>query len=251
MPKLSAYKRELPYAYAPGAFPSLALLAARPEAARRLLVHSQAAAGEGTEALRARCAALGVRAEVADQALRRISGKENCYAAVVFAKYESTLSATKPHIVLHEPSDMGNLGTILRACLGFGLIDVALIRPAADIFDPRAVRASMGALFAMRVAYFDSVDTYRTAYPTHALFPFMLDGALPLHAAVAACPTATPYALVFGNEASGLPAVFSALGTPVRIPHGKAIDSLNLAIAVSIAAYAFTLSDFEEEPQNG
>ncbi|MCL1963704.1 MAG: TrmH family RNA methyltransferase [Firmicutes bacterium] len=244
MTKLAPYKRDLPYAYAPGIAPSHALLDARPGAARRLLVHSSAEGSEGVTALRARCEALRVRAEVADHALSRVSRKENCFAAIVFDKYESTLSGEAPHVVLHQPSDMGNLGTALRACLGFGLIDIAIIRPSADLFDPRVVRASMGALFAMRAAHFDSFDAYRAAYPNHALYPFMLDGALPLSRA-AERPEA-PFALVFGNEATGLPAHFAAVGQAVRIPHGGQIDSLNLSVAVSIAAYAFTARQFEE-----
>ncbi len=243
MPKLAPYAPDLPYGYAPGVFPSHALLDARPQIARRLLVHSAAAQSEGVLLLRRRCEALGVRAEEADHALSRISRKENCFAALVFDKYQDALHANAPHIVLHQPSDMGNLGTILRTCLGFGLVDLAIIRPAADIFDPRVVRASMGALFALRVALYDSFDSYRAGHPDHALYPFMLDGSTPLHH-VTRAPPEKPFALVFGNEATGLPAEFASMGQPVRIPHGSGIDSLNLAVAVSIAAYAFTESQF-------
>ena len=66
----------------------------------------------------------------------------------------------------------------------------------------------------------------------------MLDGAIELDAACAG--RREPYALVFGNEASGLPPEFGRLGQSVVIPHSSAIDSLNLAVAVSIGAYAFT-----------
>jgi len=243
MPKLSPYKRELSYAYAPGIFPSHALLDARPNAARRLLVHSASQDSDGVATLRARCDSLGVRAETADHALQRISRKENCFAALVFEKYDSTLRADTPHVVLHQPSDMGNLGTILRTCLGFGLMDLAIIQPAADLFDPRVVRASMGALFALRTASFDSFEAYRAQYPGHSLYPFMLDGAVPLRQAAA--HTQSPYALIFGNEATGLPPPFATHGQAVRIVHGEQIDSLNLSIAVSIAAYAFTSQHFE------
>ena len=241
MPKLEAYSHQLDYSYAPGIFPSHALLDARPELARRMLVRSDAAQSEGVRALMEKCAALNVRTETADRALERISRKENCYAALVFDKFSCELSKTGNHIVLVNPSDMGNLGTILRACLGFSLPDLAIIRPAADVFDPRVVRASMGALFSMRVGLFDSFEEYRAAYPEHALFPFMLDGSLPLPQA---CRTAkAPWSLVFGNEATGLPPRFARMGQPVRIPQSDAIDSLNLAIAVSVAAYAFTQAD--------
>ena len=238
MPKLEAYSHQLDYSYAPGIFPSHALLNARPELARRLLMRSDAAESEGVRALMEKCAALNVRTETADRALERISRKENCYAALVFDKFSCELSQTGNHIVLVNPSDMGNLGTILRACLGFSLPDLAIIRPAADVFDPRVVRASMGALFSMRVGLFDSFEAYRAAYPEHALYPFMLDGSLPLPQACRAAKA--PWSLVFGNEATGLPPRFAQLGQPVRIPQSDAIDSLNLAIAVSVAAYAFT-----------
>lgn len=238
MPKLSAYRSELPYGYAPGIFPSHALLDARPDVARRLLVHSDTEASEGVGALIARCAALGIRKEVADHALARISRKDNCHAAIVFDKYECTLDGTAPHIVLHQPADMGNLGTILRTCLGFGLADIAIIRPCADVFDPRVVRASMGALFAHRVGHFDSYAAWRASFADHAVYPFMLDGSVPL--SQVSVRASAPYALVFGNEATGLPASFAQEGTPVRIPHNDRIDSLNLAVAVSIAAYTLT-----------
>ena len=238
MPKLETYSHQLSYSYAPGIFPSHALLNARPELARRLLVRSDALESEGVRALIDKCAALNVRTETADRALERISRKENCYAALVFDKFSSALDPQKNHVVLVNPSDMGNLGTILRACLGFTLPDLAIIRPAADVFDPRVVRASMGALFSMRVGLFDSFEAYRAAYPEHALYPFMLDGSLPLPQACRAAKA--PWSLVFGNEATGLPPRFAQLGQPVRIPQSDAIDSLNLAIAVSVAAYAFT-----------
>ena len=48
-----------------------------------------------------------------------------------------------------------------------------------------------------------------------------------------------PFSLVFGNEQSGLPAVFQTYGQSVFIPQSDKIDSLNLSVAVSIGAYAF------------
>ena len=238
MPKLMPYSKDLPYGYATGVFPSHALLDARPDLAKRLLIHSAALDSEGVSALIARCEALGIRMETADHALSRISRKENCYAAIVFDKFDGTLSPSASHIVLHHPADMGNLGTILRTCLGFGIKDLAIIHPAADVFDPRVVRASMGALFSMRIAYFDSFEAYRETAAEHAPYPFMLDGSLPLDEATMV--KQSPFSLIFGNEGSGLPASFSTVGQPVRIVHSNEIDSLNLAIAVSIGVYAFT-----------
>ena len=147
MPALSAYKTELDYSYAPGIFPSMECLLHRPDRVRRLLVHSgsRERPREGLERLLGMAADLGIRIEEADRALSRISGKENCYAAAVFEKFQDTLYPACPHVMLHCPGDTGNVGTILRTALGFGIEDVALIRPCADLFDPKTVRASMPA----------------------------------------------------------------------------------------------------------
>ena len=140
--------------------------------------------------------------------------------------------------MLHHPGDSGNVGTILRTALGFGVEDLALIRPCVDLFDPKTVRASMGSLFSLRVRVYDSFEAYRGDFPGHQLFPFMLDASLPLRE-VLRKPIQTPYALIFGNEGSGLPAEFAEFGQPVRIESNDKVDSLNLAIAAGIAIYGF------------
>ena len=224
MPSLSPYSPALDYSYAPGVFPSMECLKHRPDAVRRLLLHSSSAGRDGADKLRD---------------LARISGKENCFAAAVFAKFEDALDPAKPHVVLHHPGDSGNVGTILRTALGFGVEDVALIRPCVDLFDPKTVRASMGSLFSLRVRLYDSFESYLESFPAHALYPFMLDASRPLHEVLQAKPAA-PWTLIFGNEGSGLPPEFASCGQPVRIESNDRIDSLNLAIAAGIAIYEFS-----------
>lgn len=236
MPSLESYSRSLDYSYALGLFPASELMRKRPELAKRLLVSSKAENSEGLQALRALCDNYRVREENADRVLSRISGKENCFAAIVFDKFEGELTRGN-HLVLHHPSDKGNLGTMLRTALGFGYTDIAIIRPAADAFDPHVVRASMGAIFGLNVRYYDDFETYRQEFPEHQLYPFMLDASVPLSEGVRS--KKEPFALIMGNEGSGLPAEFAKLGQAVRIPHSGEIDSLNLSIAAAIGMYAF------------
>lgn len=236
MPSLESYSRSLDYSYALGLFPASELMRKRPELAKRLLVSSKAENSEGLQALRALCEKYRVREENADRVLSRISGKENCFAAIVFDKFEGELTRGN-HLVLHHPSDKGNLGTMLRTALGFGYTDIAIIRPAADAFDPHVVRASMGAIFGLNVRYYDDFDAYRREFPEHALYPFMLDASVPLSEGVR--QKKEPFSLIMGNEGSGLPAEFAQMGQAVRIPHSNDIDSLNLSIAAAIGMYAF------------
>ena len=241
MARLESYDKSLDYSYAPGIFPATECLKNAPERCLRLLLSSASEKSEGAQHLRAQAEALGVRTEIADRALERISKKENCFAAMVYRKAEGVFDADSPHIVLHHPSDSGNMGTILRTALGFGLRNVAVIRPAVDSDDPRVTRASMGAAFSLGVRHFDSFEAYREEFPDRQLFPFMLTGAVPLQEAVAR--VAGPFSLIFGNEASGLPDAFAEMGVSTLIPHRGKIDSLNLAIAAGIGMYAFTQKD--------
>jgi len=238
MPKLEPYSKKLSYSYTLGVFPSLMLLEARPDKAVRLLLHPAGLESEGVDKLRARCAELGVREEQAERVLRRESKKDNCFAGLVFEKYDAHLEEEKPHVVLCQITDGGNLGTALRSCLGFGLRDVAIVRPCVDAFDPHVLRASMGAFFKLRVRTYDRFEDYRADFPDRPLYPFMLDGAQPLDAVAAAAKP--PFSLVFGNEQTGLPPAFAKLGQSVLIPQSDEIDSLNLAVAVSVGAYVFT-----------
>ena len=240
MPSLSVYKSGLDYSYAPGIFPSMECLKNRPESVRRVLLHSSAAGREGADKLRSLAEERGIRVEEADRVLARISSKENCYAAAVFEKFSDELAPGKPHVVLHQPGDSGNVGTIMRTALGLGFKDLALIRPCADPFDPKTVRASMGSLFSLRVHVYESFKAYQNDFPDRKLYPFMLDASVPLQEIIRG-KVPRVYSLIFGNEGSGLPAFFADFGCPVRIESNDQVDSLNLAIASGIAMYEFSI----------
>ena len=129
--------------------------------------------------------------------------------------------------------------TIERTILGFGIKDLAIIGGGADHWNPKAVRASMGAVFRLRIGEFESFDEYLDQFGRgRDIFPFMLDGGRVL--TPSACPKTPIYTLVFGNEATGLPPEFQNYGQSLFIAQTGEVDSLNLAVAVSIGTYLFT-----------
>ncbi len=232
---LKTYKKEFDYSYSFGVFPTLELLHAHPESVLKVLLNEAGRKNRGVARIEELCKRHHIRVETNDRAVERLAPKENAYAVGVFKKYTGKLNAEANHIVLVNPGDMGNLGTIIRTALGFGLTNIALVRPAADIFDPKVVRASMGALFNITFQYFDSFAQYRDTF-RHNLYPFMTNGTTIL----AEAQFNPPFALIFGNESTGLPDDFLSVGTGVTIPHTHKIDSLNLTIAVGIALYEAT-----------
>ena len=231
--ELKKYKKEFNHSYSFGVFSTLELLQAKPEQVVRVLISPRGGKNEGVRKLEEICRRKRIETEVNERLIERISSKENHYAIGIFRKYTQELDGTANHVVLVNPSDMGNLGTIARTMLGFGVTDLALIKPSADIFDPRVVRASMGAIFKLRFRYFDSFEDYKQGYTHRSLYPFMTGGSVALDETL----FEQPYSLIFGNESSGLPADYSELGTRVTIRHSRAIDSLSLPTAVAIGLY--------------
>lgn len=230
------YKKDFPHSYTLGPFPTFELLLHQPQHARAVYYREDFREQGKLQAL---CQQAGVPCLLWPRALERIAQKEVCYAAGEFTKYTGALGQGRPHVALVEPADMGNLGTILRTLLGFGIRDLAIIGSGADLWNPKVVRASMGAMFQVEVQHFADFPSYQAAFGQgRAIFPFMLDGAQPL--TPTACPRTPCYTLVFGNEATGLPPVYQTYGQSLLIPQSSAVDSLNLAVSVAVGAYLFT-----------
>ncbi len=229
---IKTYKKEADYSYTLGAFPTFELIDAMPEQVEEIIVHSSFTDRERLEEK-----AGNIRITENNKLISKLSDKENVYVIGVFRKFDCELEEQKRHIVLVNPGNMGNLGTIIRTACGFGYYDLAVIEPAADIFNPKTVRASMGSLFRIRHQKFADFGEYAKRYPDRKLYPFMLDGSCSLHDAQA--PGSECYSLIFGNEATGLPAEFAGYGQPVRIEQTEFVDSLNLTIAAGIGMYVF------------
>ncbi|WP_370324263.1 TrmH family RNA methyltransferase [Euzebya sp.] len=147
-------------------------------------------------------------------------------------------------VVLDGVSDPGNAGTIIRTADAAGADAVVFLAGSVDPYNPKAVRASTGSVFHLPIV---------TGAAPEALADLAAAGLQVLAADVrASVPLAevdlsVPTALVFGGEAAGLSAtVLAGCSVSVHIPiarperpghHGHA-ESLNLAAAVAVMAYA-------------
>src|SRR5207302_1252109 len=125
---LKPYKKEFAHSYAFGVFPTLELLQHRPGEALRVMASESGLKNKGVSKLSQLCERHRVPFEVNTRAVERLSPKENAYVVGVFRKYECNLDAEANHVLLVNPSDMGNLGTIIRTMLGFEVTNLALVR---------------------------------------------------------------------------------------------------------------------------
>jgi len=237
--ELKAYKKTFEYSYAPGAFPTFELLNKRPNEAIGVLVSPTFTEKDKLKNI---CGVNGIEVWEDEKRIARLSDKENVFVMGVFSKYSQELSKTAPHIVLVSPSNMGNAGTILRTALAFGFHDIAIIGNAVDMFHPKVVRSSMGAIFSLRIKNYETFEEYRNEAPEHAIYTFMLTGKKQLTLQEVTEKPKGPFSLVFGNEATGLPAEYENYGQSLLIPQSDEVDSLNITIAVGIAAYMFRVN---------
>jgi RNA methyltransferase, TrmH family len=133
-------------------------------------------------------------------------------------------------VYLHGVRDPGNVGAVLRSALAFGAASVVLGPGCADPFSPKAVRASMGAIFAVPVARGDVADLpgVRVALVAH-------DGE-PLRG-----PVEGDVSMLVGAERDGLPPdVVAACDRVAHLP--IASESLNAAMAATVALYELTVT---------
>jgi TrmH family RNA methyltransferase len=132
-------------------------------------------------------------------------------------------------VALWGVGDPGNVGTILRSALAFGASSVVLGPGCADPFGPKAVRASMGAIFDVPVARAAAVDEL----PGERVA--LVGGA----GEVLSGPATAELSVLVGAERDGLPA--DVVGACDRVAHIPiASESLNAAMAASIALYELT-----------
>lgn len=234
---LKKYKHESDYSYTLGMAPTLELIQNQKESIDQIYVHSDYVPRDEAYNIFAVCDDLKLPWQINKKVFDRLSMKENVYVIGVFRKYNAPVSPDHPHIVLVNPSNSGNLGTIIRTGVGFGFKNLVIIRPAADPYDPKTIRSSMGALFHINFSFFDSFEEYRDQFSAHTLYPFMLKGTKSLRDIRP--PYSPLFSLVFGNEATGLPDCFLNYGESILIKHSCEIDSLNLSIAFGIAAHTF------------
>lgn len=242
--RLKPYRKDFTYSYSCGVFPTIELITSCPDEVIKLIITEKGLSNSGVQKLMTLAEEKNIPYVIDNKTAERLYPKENSYAIGAFNKYSCTLKSDKNHIVLVNPSDKGNLGTILRTLTAFGIEDIAIITPAADIFDPKVIRASMGAVFKTRFQMFSSFEEYQNSLKDtihRNYYPFMLNGQ-PLETATK--PDGEIFSLIFGNEASGLDDSFLNIGTPVRIMHLDTVDSLNLTIAAAIGMYNFTQGDF-------
>jgi len=139
-------------------------------------------------------------------------------------------------IVAVDVADPGNLGTVLRSAEAAGVRTVLVAGDSVDVYNPKVVRASAGALLGLAVLDCRdarlAVDTARAS--GRRTVGTATRGGHPLET----LDPDVPIALVVGNEARGVdPSLSARLDTVVTIPMRPPAESLNVAMAATVVLF--------------
>jgi len=160
---------------------------------------------------------------------------QGIFAIIKLPDNPVNLTAAGDVLIFIELQDPGNAGTVIRSAHAFGFETIVLSKGSVDPYSAKVVRATVGSLTATTLVTGDTwqviIDSLRGS---HQLLAFDTDGI-----DIRDLAPSQPVAMIFGNEARGLPEELLTDGsiTKVRIPMTGDAESLNVASAATVAMY--------------
>ena len=189
------------------------------------------------------------REEIGEAAMARISALSSPSPALALVRrpedlQEAQLPGKGLFLALDGIRDPGNLGTILRIADWFGLDGVFASQDTVDVFNPKVVQATMGAIFRVRFHYTDIPALCQQALKAGGkVYGTFLDGEN-IYRKTLDNGTEAPSIIVIGNEANGISdATGACVSERLYIPPFPADDpgseSLNAAVATAVTVAEF------------
>lgn len=139
-------------------------------------------------------------------------------------------------LILDRLQDPGNMGTVLRTAYAAGYKRVYILKGSADIYSPKVLRASVGAIFNINISLIDDVKTLLELdeIKSRNIVVTVPIGGIPYYKT----EISKKVALVIGNEGKGISnELINSSDTRVSIPMNEGIESLNAGIAAAILMY--------------
>lgn len=157
----------------------------------------------------------------------------------VFKMYEKTADESfskkiRKILWCENVSDPGNVGTLLRSALAFGFQTIFVSGDTADIYSPKVVRSTMGAIFKMQIVKDSTSNLFKLARKNNFKLVAADMHGKPIHF-IKKQLKSDRFVLAVGSEGFGLsPEIKAEADMSVRIDHNQAVESLNVAVAGSI-----------------
>lgn len=156
----------------------------------------------------------------------------------VIRKQEESIAADQPYIVLDAIKDPGNMGTIIRTAVWFGLTNIVIGKNSVDLYNPKVVQATMGSLFSIKTLEDQDLPVFLASLQAqnYTIIATSLQGKDVED--IKTAPNKT--AILIGNETAGLDPKLLDYATHLYKINGSGLaESLNVSIAAGIVMYRF------------
>ncbi len=191
----------------------------------------------------------GTLVRLSESAFEKLSNEKSPEGVITIAKYidkihktckiekDSVLSTEGKTLMLESVRDPGNLGTMLRSAAAFGFSSVVVTADCADIYNPKTVRAAMGAIFKLCIIRVDDAVSAISAIKKgeRRILAAALDESA---VRLGELELKENDVFLIGNEGHGLSdEAIAASDKIVFIPMAEGTESLNAAIAASVCMW--------------
>ena len=178
---------------------------------------------------------------IPDDLFSKISDTKTPQGIICILKYTHPSSSCAPSgnvLILDGVSEPGKMGTILRTAEAMGFYDIYITKGSADVYSPKVIRSTMGAVFRLNFHFeenYDFIDFLKES--GYKIITTALQNSDDLENAGIYAKNA----LVIGNEATGVsPEMIEKSDIIVKIEMAGNAESLNAAVAAGIVMYKFS-----------
>jgi len=167
--------------------------------------------------------------------MKKLSDMESIPKVIGVASIKSNQKIVGNRVLLLDDiQDPGNLGTIIRSSVAFNVTDIVLSLKTVDLYNEKVIRASQGMIFKINIIRDDLLTVIKNLKEKK----YLILSTSVTNGVDAGCIVSNKYALIMGNEGSGVKKEISAMcDKNVYIEMNKECESLNVGVATSIILY--------------
>lgn len=172
---------------------------------------------------------------VSDKVIKSISELNNSSVIGICKKISTELNLSKNVLILDGLQDPGNLGTIIRSCIAFGIDNLVLSNNSVDLYNSKVIRSTQGMIFNINIIRDDLSkvisllkENNYNIYGTNVVNGIDIKDV----------KKDEKYAIIMGNEGNGISKNISSLvDKNIYIKMNEKCESLNVAVSASIILY--------------
>ena len=167
--------------------------------------------------------------------MKSISNLSSTPRIIGVSKYINKNNLGKRIVLLDDVQDPGNVGTIIRNCVAFGIDTIVLSKGSASPYNEKVLRSTGGMIYNINIIISDLdtiIDSIRSK--NIKIYGTSLSSSISLET----IEKSEEYAIIFGNEGNGIKdSILSKCDNSIRIDMDKSCESLNVGVSSGIVLY--------------